>query len=154
MYLLIAVIVLLIILLVVFAVLNQRRYNNFLNGMWVGESIFMQNAGLSEFALYIRQTKNGAADGYILMRDTDGEVIANEIIKLSYNTCYWSTLKGAFKLNDSATAGIKITPIKELADVNKMTFSMMGGSLALYNKTKLFAYLHKDIEASALAQPI
>jgi hypothetical protein len=150
MYLIIAIIV----LLLIFVIWNQRKCNNFLNGMWVGESLFMEKAGLSEFILYIRQTKNGVADGYILMRDTDGEIIANDIIKLSYNTCYWSTTKSLFKKTDSISSGVKITPVAQLKDVNKMTFSIMNGSLALYNKTKLFAFLYKDTAATAIGSTI
>lgn len=149
-----AIVIIFLILVAVFIYRRYcARYNAYLAGMWVGESTFLEQAGLSQFYMFFKNNK----EGYIVMIDEDGETVANHAIDFTvkFNNVISASLAPK---NDACTAVMKIkaTDGEEcpIADVSRLTMSMLDGTLALYDSKKLFAFLQKDISASALALSI
>lgn len=134
----------------------KARYVNFISGMWVGEQSFLNDAELDNFSLFIKDEKQG----YLIMVANGGEVIANYPvkIKMTLNNVVTPSLA---KKNDMCTGTISIRKDDEtsedkdeLAAVDKITISMLNGTMTLYSNKKLYAFLEKDIASSTLGLSI
>ena len=124
--------------------------------MWVGEQSFLNDAELDNFSLFIKDEKQG----YLIMVANGGEVIANYPvkIKMTLNNVVTPSLA---KKNDMCTGTISIRKDDEtsedkdeLAAVDKITISMLNGTMTLYSNKKLYAFLEKDIASSTLGLSI
>lgn len=153
----IALIVFFIILAVFIYGRYKARYTNYLSGMWVGETSYLASAGLNTFNLFIKDPKSG----YIIMVTNEGKVIANYPITIHHS--YGNVVTPSLTVkNDNCSGKIKFdkdddgkdTEKFPLEDVTSMTVSMLNGTLTLHDGTKMFAFLQKDISASALALSI
>lgn len=150
---LLAVIIFLIIIAVFIYYRYKARYTKFLAGMWVGESSFLEQAGLTQFYMFFKNDK----EGYVVIVDEDGETLANHAV--NFNIKFSNIVSASLSSkNDACNADITIKAIDgetcPIADVRRLTISMLDGSLALYDNKKLFAFLQKDISASILALSI
>jgi hypothetical protein len=153
----IALVIFFIILAVFIYYRYKARYTNYLSGMWVGETSYLQNAGLRTFNLFIKDPKTG----YLIMVTDKGDIIANYPVTICHS--YGNVVTPSLAIKDDKCGGsVKFTKDDDkdsedkfpLEDVTSMSISMLNGTLTLHDKTKMFAFLQKDNSASALALAI
>jgi len=82
--LLLAALVVLVLIVVAWAA-RRARGRPAISGLWRGEEDFLDEAGLSDFYLYIAPPDGatGKSSGYLFMADADGEVVCDEAIDVA-----------------------------------------------------------------------
>jgi hypothetical protein len=154
-------VVLAIIMLVVFIPPIHRRHRGYVSGMWTGDPTFLQKAGLKDMQMYIGpKGRDGTRQGYLIMTNSNGDMISNQAFGMTeeeVRTCGQS-LRNHFGTRDKYTVDVEIqfddkaAPPVMPADLT-ITISVVDGSMSIYNgsRSKLFAFLWKDMAASAAA---
>jgi hypothetical protein len=161
MYGIVAVVILLI--LVVVAVLGAqgtRRYAHYLSGLWVGESEFLERANLSDFQVFLSPEDGGRRQGYLLVADAAGNIVANQAFE------FWeesgagalSAMKaGLCASGDVCTAdAVRFEydgagPATPMPATVKMSLSVLDGTLTFFDDKKVYAFLVKDLNSSSVA---
>ena len=156
----IAVIILVIIALVAAAAAAARRYEHYLAGLWVGDPAFLKKAQLRDLQLFIApRDAGGCRQGYLIITDKDGEFVSNQAIEICEHTQWWSALSSTFRVKTDAYSTSDFQTIYDdvtagdppMPEAMKMTLSILEGTLTLYDKEKVYAFMHKDLAASAAA---
>jgi hypothetical protein len=159
----IAAIIVVIIIIMLVAIPRARNSEKCLSGFWTGETAFLRRAGLSEMFLYIAPPESGWGrnnrQGYLLMVDNEGETVSNQGIELSYGSAFsrWSSsLKSHFSNAPRETykiASVDIAYDDEAVMPEKVSIGVntSDGTLALYDKDKIYAFLVRDNEVSTAA---
>jgi hypothetical protein len=158
---LIAVIVAIVIIVIVAwaAGRAQQRYSAYLGGLWTGNVGYLGRAQLSDFQLFIgpRETRGGR-QGYLIMTDLDGAFVANLPIELHETPSYRSALRASLqRAKDVYTlrdVGIKYDDAEfapPMPSRLRLALSMLDGTLTLYDGKTVYAFLEKDLSASAVA---
>lgn len=156
-----AVIIVLIVVLAAAATLAAQRYGRYLTGLWVGNPVFLTKAELKDFQLFIAPRERGRRQGYLIITGSDGEFVSNQAVEIRERPRGWSALCAAFRTErdayvepafeieyDSVVLSGESPPMPASM---KMTLSILGGTLTLYDGEKVYAFLEKDFDASAAA---
>jgi hypothetical protein len=169
--LVIAVVILLLIILIaaVLGALAMRRYETYLSGLWVGDPGFLARARLRDLQLFLAPREGGRRQGYLIMTDLDGAFLSNQAIEVRERAAaqrWWTALRSVFRTSGDAYASncveIEYDDCGERAGEGggadppmpermKMALSMLDGTLTLYDQDKVYAFLEKDLTASAAA---
>lgn len=158
---LLAVALALVIILVWAAVRATRRYDSYLEGMWSGNFSFLAQAGLRDFNLYIGpRGSDGRRSGYLIMADKADGLVANHSIEITERSDYLSGLLASFRgahdvysprdfaITSGPDTSVEISPLPPHL---RVSLSMLDGTLTLFDKSDVYAYLEKDIAASTVA---
>ena len=155
---LIAVIIAVLVILVVAGATAVRRYEHYLTGLWVADPAFLHKARLRDLQVFIapRDPPSGGRQGYLIITDTDGEFISNQAIEIQEHPQWWSALRAAYRVKVDAysTPDLQIAYDDGDAPMPKsmrMTLSILEGTLTLYDSKKIYAFMRKDLTASATA---
>lgn len=156
---LIAVIIIaVLVILVVAGATAVRRYEHYLTGLWVADPAFLHKARLRDLQVFIapRAPPSGGRQGYLIITDTDGEFISNQAIEIQEHPQWWSALRAAYRVKVDAysTPDLQIAYDDGDAPMPKsmrMTLSILEGTLTLYDSKKIYAFMRKDLTASATA---
>lgn len=159
----VAIAVLLLVIVVVVGAIAVGRYENYLSGLWVGDPGFLKKAQLRDMQLFLAPREDGCRQGYLIMTDLDGNFVSNQAFEFRERSAvqrWWTALKAVFRTRrdaysarcvefeyDDVAAGTE-PPMPERM---KMTLSMLDGTLTLYDGEKVYAFLEKDLAASAAA---
>jgi hypothetical protein len=154
-------IVALLVIIGAIGALAVRRYENYLSGLWVGDPAFLQEARLRDFQLFLAPSEGGRRQGYLIMTDEAGAFVSNQAIEVHERSPaqrWWTALRSVLQTRGDAYSAKCVSfeydaasaepPMPELM---KMALSMADGTLALFTETKVFAFLQKDLAASAAA---
>lgn len=148
-----------IIILMVFIPPIHRRHRGYISGMWTGDPTFLQKAGLKDMQMYIGpRGDDGTRQGYLIMTNSNGDMISNQAFDMTEEesrSCGQS-LRNHFGSRDKYTIDVEIqfddkTAPPVMPEDLTITISMVDGSMSIYNNSKLFAFLWKDMAASAAA---
>ena len=151
------IIVAIIVILVIVAMPFVRKYDTMLGGMWVGDPEFLKQSKLSDMQLYISPGNTTARSGWLIMTDDKGEFICNTPIEFEYRYPFilsrvWKSMAGVDEMPARISIGVeggdKAIPFPEKM---RMLFSIANGTITLFNKEKMFAFLYKDPLASRAA---
>lgn len=156
---LIASLIALLIIVIIIVPYRINDYELFLSGFWTGDSKFLEESGLSDMFIYISPRDDNTREGYLVMIDTDGNIITNQNIKINYGSLFGRSL--------SALNGHFITSDENIYNINSAEFiydnknimpetmnigvNITNGTLALYDDEELYAFFTKDNEASMIA---
>ena len=158
-----ALVVLTIMIILVVGSVTVRRYENYLGGYWIGDPGFLKKAQLKDMQLFIAPKEGGCRQGYLLMTDLDGNFISNQALEIRERSAaqrWWTAFTSAFRTErDAYSARCVEIEYDDAAEVNeppmpetvKMTLSVLDGTLTLYDDSKVWAFLTKDLLASAAA---
>lgn len=151
--LVIAIIAVVVLLLI--AASARARYENYLGGLWVGDPGFLESAGLGDVQLFIGP-RGPRRSGYLLMANEGGEVIANQAFELG--------LRGAARLPNAlrsvlrgrgdtyrSRATFDFDADAVFPEHVRLSLSILDGSLTIYDSERVYAYLVKDMAATAAA---
>jgi len=153
-------VVLVILLIAVTANMASKRYDGYLEGLWAGDPGFLEESQLSDFQLYIGPRKGRKREGYLLMADTTGAFVANQAIEIEEPRSRWlSALRNVFKAKDDKYMlhHVRFTYTngdEPMPSEMRLTLSILNGTLTLHDGEKLYAFLEKDIAASAAAAEV
>lgn len=157
----VAVVVMLAIIVVWVASRAQQRYSAYLGGLWTGNVSYLESAQLSDFQLFIGPREaNGRRQGYLIMTDLAGAFVANVPIEIRETSgSYWNALRASARcakdvytmrdvefVYDDAEATLPPMPARM-----RLALSMLDGTLTLYDGKTVYAFLEKDLSASAVA---
>lgn len=146
--------VLVILVVVMVAGPTNRRHEDCLTGMWVGDPAFLRKAGLSDMQLYISpRAGSQRRQGYLIMADAGRNLVANQAFDLTMPGGGWRRgLAGHFCPQDprSLPAVLDFDGDFELIP-SDVVLTTADGSLALHDGERLYAFLWKDAAASAAA---
>lgn len=155
-----ATIVALITAMIIAAVaVSARRYDNYLEGLWAGDPGYLETAKLSDFQFYIGpRNGDGSRHGYMIMVDSDGGTVANTAFTLNEPSAIrraaaagrnlLRTEKDSYKINIVLSTD---EPIPFPAGELSATMSIYDGTLTLTSGDTVYAFLEKDMAASAAA---
>ena len=165
-----AIIILIIVVLAVYlGSASGRRYEGYLSGLWVGDPGFLEKAQLRDLQLFLAPREHGSRgrQGYLIMTDLAGNFISNQAIELRVGAPverWWTALKSVFRTShdaykartveidyDSSAGAMASTEGPPMPERMKMTLSILDGTLTLYDDEKVYAFLEKDLLASAAA---
>jgi len=158
-----AAIILVIIVVAVFVAAGVRRYENYLAGLWVGDAAFLKKAQLRDLQLFIAPREGGCRQGYLIITDESGEFVSNQAIEIRERSAaarWGSALRSALRAEkDAYTARqfeVKYDAAEEgeappMPEKMRMTLSILDGTLTLYDGEKVYAFMEKDLAASAAA---
>jgi hypothetical protein len=163
--LIIAVVIVVLILLtaILLGSLSMSRYETYLSGLWVGDPGFLKRAGLRDLQLFLAPCEGGSRQGYLIMTDLNDNFVSNQAIEVRERSGaqrWWTALKSVFRTcgdaytarcvefeyDDAAAGGEPPMPTQM-----KMALSMVDGTLTLYGEDRVYAFLEKDLAASAAA---
>ena len=156
------VLALIVIIALVGAAAAVRRYERYLAGLWVGDPAFLKKARLRDLQLFIAPREDGCRQGYLIITDENGEFISNQAIEIRARSggSRWSALRSTFRAEkDAYTAQrfeVEYDAVEEgeeppMPETVKMTLSILDGTLTLYDGEKVYAFMEKDLAASAAA---
>jgi len=156
----IATTVVLVVVLILLNIIAKKRYDNYLSGLWVGDPGFLDDAQLSDLQLFIAPSESGCRQGYLIMKDVNGEFIANQAVTVydrAGMTRFSTTLKSSFSTSYDCrtTTNFEIEYDNELeapfpSDV-QMTISILDGSMKIFDEDRVYAFMSKDMATSAAA---
>lgn len=164
--LLIGAVIVLVLVLVASAWNSRERYLRYLGGVWAGEPGFLERAGLGGLQLFV--PPDGGADrlGYLIMTLPDGSFVANTALRLRLAAGGWGPAwRDAARLrapvaNDTWCVGAE-TEFPDLGDdlgeepfpeQVQLVLSVLDGTLAIRDDEKVYAFLTKDMVATAAAE--
>ena len=157
------IIAIILIVIVVVGNASSSRYENYLTGLWIGDPAFLEKAQLSDLQLFIAPVDNGCRQGYLIITDSNGEFISNQAIEICERSSirrWWSALRSAFRTEKdtykSCKVDIEYDAVAEgeeppMPSTLKLSLSMIEGTLTLYDDEKVYAFMEKDLAASAAA---
>jgi len=155
-----ATVAVLVLILLATASTAAKRYDGYLEGLWAGDPSFLEESNLSDFQLYIGPRKGRAREGYLLMTDTTGAFVANQAIEIEEPRMRWlPASRNAFRSKDDKYTLRQVQFTYSNGDEPmpsklRLTLSILNGTLALHDDEKLYAFLEKDIAASAAAAEV
>lgn len=138
----------------------SRRYQNYLGGVWVGDPSFLRTADASDFMLFVGPEEGSGRPGYIRIVDSSGEVVASQALTLrvSQGPGRWGpALRSALAGSRDAltfTASLEfdeVVPEAPIPGAVSLSVSLLEGTLAIFDGQKVYAFLEKDLAASASA---
>jgi hypothetical protein len=175
----VVVILLIVIAAALLGKLAISRYENYLSGLWVGDPSFLAQAQLRDMQLFLAPREDGRRQGYLIMTDASGNFISNQAIEVQVRSApqrWWTALKSVFR---SASDAYKASEVEVEYDAcssagdggpsagdggpsadgaeppmpthMKMSLSVLDGTLTFYDSEKVYAFLEKDLVASAAA---
>lgn len=160
----VALLVALVIIIVIIMSPTGRRYGDYISGMWTGDPTFLQKAGLSDMQMYIGpKGRDDSRQGYLIMADNKGALIANQAFDMTEEKprTRCQNFRNHFRSRDKYTLDIEIqfddkSAPQVMPSELTITISVADGSMSIYStdsagKGKLFAFLWKDMAASAAA---
>ncbi len=134
-----------------YVIWSSRRWTSEgLAGFWVGDPIFMQEAGLSAITMFVGPKSKGAREGYIYMSDESGGEVANGPIDIAFSPRWFDATRSAFSGRLGASRGYAtIEGIEEVEgrDDIRYEFDPLGG-LTIYGGDEVFLRLRRDAAAS------
>ena len=143
-----------VIIIVIITYVVVCKYDEYLSGFWVGNSTFLNQSKLNDFQLFIAPHKNNCRQGYLIMIDENGEFISNQVIEIKNKSNWWDAFKSLYKKNDTYKmdhVDIKYDEESSIPKKLKMSLSILNGTLTLYDSKKVYAFMEKDLSASAIA---
>jgi hypothetical protein len=164
-FIVIAIIVFLIICIMLFtnfANTSCKKYHYYLSGMWIGDPEFLKKSNLKDLQIFIspKENKNrskSTRSGYIIMVNTNGDILINQPIDLKEITSSHNQRWAAYNMdkkikNDSFDIQYQI--LNDIEDFPKnitMSVSITNGSLVIKNNNTTYALCEKDLISSAAA---
>ena len=152
-----------VVLVVLVAVLPSRLrgFDRFLSGFWVGDPVFLQEAGLSEMYLFIAPGRGPCREGYLVMVGAAGEMVSNQGVGISCGGLAgrWRAALGSHFAGQEVyrVPRVRIAYDDEevMPDEVCLGLDPAEGTLALYGRAerKLYAFLVRDNETSIAAVP-
>ena len=180
MNLLVSIMVVLVIIIIVVVTVRLINLEGDMVGVWVGSPDYMKTAGLSKFYLYISPDHKGGRLGYLVMSGEDGDIIANQYVRLTYSTIKQipSVVKSLFTENHiynissvdvefpegGKTMSSLTDPDEKETDIEtgddnapipadiSISYDPKRGSLTLHSDSKLYGHLYKDGWLSSTAE--
>lgn len=148
-----------VVLIITIAAVGRSRAGcaSFLTGLWIGEPTFLEKSQLSEVQLFVAPPAPGSPqrDAYLLVVGRDGEFIADGALEMSFTQPLWSSLGAAMR---PACGVCRMAVALDFGDGAaplpgklRAALSVADGTLALYDASKVYAFLTKDNAASAAA---
>jgi hypothetical protein len=151
-------IVVLLIIVMVGVAAARARHRDYYSGVWSASPEFLAESNLSNFVLYLTPKKagdsvaNNCYDGYIVIADTAGELVANYSLEMHVPRlgvvrglrvllgCRKSVkAKAEFKFDGNGKA------VAAPFDAHPtLALTIADGSLTIFNDKKVFAHLYKD----------
>lgn len=144
-----AVVVLLLFIMVFYmSWISASRVSEYLSGVWVGDSTFLEKSSLRDIQLFIAPG-GSSRSAYLIMTDTEGNFISNQPITISlsgvdgYKTMFATS-------NDESVirADVEYDVHDVMPSELTMKLSLLNGTLALHDGDKIYAFLVKDIAMS------
>jgi hypothetical protein len=157
-----AIIVALLVVLVVvlLGAVAARRYEAYLSGLWVGEPEFLRRARLRDFQLFLAPQEGACRQGYLLVADLNGDLLANRAIEVCERSAaqrWWTALASTLRARGDAYRARRVDIAYDGAGAEpmpgrlSMALSLTGGTLVLSDGGEVYASLVKDVPASAAA---
>lgn len=154
-----------IILLIICVIASARanaRYNEYISGYWVIHPDFASQAALNEFQLFIGPRAGGSTqaggserDGYLIIVDSAGTVVANGAVDIDVRFSMGSALGAMLQnRNDECRGRLKLiaaSGMDTLPTDLDLSLSILNGTLTLYDAGRVYACLVKDIAVSDTA---
>jgi hypothetical protein len=136
-----------------------RRYEDYLGGLWVGDQAFLDQAQLKDMQLFLAPREGGSRRGYLIMTDAEGEFLTNQAFELREKSRLrrWASALGSlFRASHDAFRGVVAIEFDGGGDAAfperlKLSLSVLDGTLTLYDDERVYAFLYKDLAASAPA---
>lgn len=157
-YVLTALLVLaLLMLILALTTSSARRYRDYLSGFWVGDPGFLAKAELRDVQLFISPEESGGdRSGYLIMTDQEGKFVSNQAVTVrAGRPGAWQSLRSAFRRSgDVCTAPVEFEYLGGSAPMPasmKLSLSILGGTLTLFDDEKVYAFLAKDNSTSISA---
>lgn len=154
-------VVIVLVIVVIVGMAAVKRYENYLSGMWVGDPSFLERAQLKDMQLFLAPRKGGKRQGYLIMTDLAGGFVANQAFELAERSAaqrWWTALRSAFRTRRDAYSARRVTvafdePGAEppMPERMSLTLSILEGTLTLHGDGQIYAFLEKDLVASASA---
>ena len=144
-----------VVLIAAIAQFSCLKYDNFIEGTWVGGQDFLDSSNLRDFMLVIeRRSPCGISQGYLMIVDMNGDFISNQPVTIDMSSGWASGLKSAVSYtNDAYTFcrfNITGNDVADTSIPNKTiaTVSMINGLMYIKDAKKIYAILHKDNASS------
>jgi hypothetical protein len=143
-----------------------RRYDRYLAGLWAGDPGFLKKAQLLDLQLFVapRPAGRGERQGYLIITDESGEFVSNQAVEIRERLRWGSALRASLRTEKDACRAryFEIEYDRDGSDGKpgakppmperlEMTLSVLDGTLTLYDGEKVYAFLQKDLAASAAA---
>jgi hypothetical protein len=140
-----------VVLIVVIAQCSCLKYENFVEGTWVGGQDFLDSSNLRDFMLVIEPRNTcGKSPGYLMIVDMNGDFISNQPITIDISSSWTSGLKSVASYTNDAYTFCKFniagSDVSDTSIPNKTmaTVSMINGFMCIKDTEKIYAVLHKD----------
>ena len=157
--LILAIVVVLLIVCLSSHVGDAKRH---LSGFWVGDPVFLDEAGLKDMYLHIEPAGSGGLlsllggsrhEAFLVMATSDG-LICNQGVTIRPRFGHGLRRKDTYdcKISLRFDDPDNAPPILEEAEHPRLVLSPVDGSLALYDDDHLLAFFYKDTAASLAAK--
>lgn len=137
-----------LLIVVVFYVIlhwNTNVHENYLEGFWVAEDAFCEEAEIESLLLYIGERKAGKRQCYIVITDD----VTNQSFTLSYSTGFSGPGVSTYKI--SAKAEFESECIWDDGEVD-IAIDMRDGSIRIFRGDKLYVRARKQHEVTEAAR--
>lgn len=130
-----------------------RQYDDCLTGVWVCDPAFLESAQLGDFQFYIAPGTRERT-GYLIIANEDGTLAANQAVTVK--TGHY--LARAAATVHALAKGVQRGHMEILGAETMMpqhlqwSLSLKGESLTLHDQKTIYAFMYKDVVASAAAQ--
>jgi hypothetical protein len=153
-----AIIVAIIVIIFIFTTISLQisKVKEYLPGLWVGDKKFLELSKLKDIQLFIAPQEDGEHQGYLVMVDLSGEFVSNQAIRLgNVDTSIVKAFTSAREIEHDINhicAEINFDEYEVMPSQIKLKLSILDGSLMLYDDTKIYALLIKDLNSSNIAK--
>lgn len=125
-------------------------YEEYMEGMWKGDSAFTEESGVSSMLLYIGESSGGrrvTRECYLVINDD----ITSQPLKITYKKSSTGfCVVGQYTVN----AAIEFEEEEVFPTEVTMEFSLTDGSLRIYSDGVLYGLFYRDNELSAMADSV
>jgi len=146
----IAGVIIVLVFIIIVTVMNQTKYEEFIEGLWVADPAFCDRAEIASMMMYIGNATDGRQrNGYIVVVDEDDSVIINQGMVLDIGRGWVGPVVSTYKANAEILFDEeRLWADDDSEDVDdpvavKMSFDMPTGVLRIYSGDDLYARLHK-----------
>ena len=137
-----------VVLIITIAQCSRLKYENYIEGTWVGGQEFLDSANLRDFMLVIEPRAScGKYNGYLMIVDMQGDFISNQPVTINTSSSWVSGAKSTVAYSNDVfnfckfnITGVDIAdtsiPNKTMAAV-----SMLNGYMCIKDTKKIYAIL-------------
>lgn len=152
---------LVVVLLVLLVALGGRgaECDRAMSGFWAGEPNFLDEAGLSQFYLFLGDPDGRRRPGYLYIADADAAPVSNQAIELELPRApsRWLAAARSGPGRPLRVGTVRIAYDDDTAVMPEklsMVLDPAVGTMTLYDDEKVYAFLTRDNETSLSANAL